>query len=71
MVGPGKGKSFVIRVWLEGNPDEEQTWRGHVQHVQGSEEAHFQTLGKLEEFLERVSGTPWPWAPPRTDESNG
>lgn len=70
MVASGKGESFVIRVWLEGSPDGLQTWRGHVQHVQGSEETHFQTLGQLEEFLERVGGFPLPWVPPKTGEAN-
>ena len=70
MAVSGQGESFVIRVWLEGNPHGEKTWRGHVQHVQGSEETHFQTLGQLDEFVERISGYPLPWEPPRPGKAN-
>ena len=51
-------KSFVARIWLEGQPEGSQKWRGHVQHVQGEEEGYFETLSELSEFLERVGGVP-------------
>jgi hypothetical protein len=50
--------SFVARIWLEGELDEEPIWRGHVRHVQGSEEKYFKNLGELEGFLKSVVGTP-------------
>lgn len=51
-------ESFVARIWLERGPDGDPLWRGHVRHVQGKEEAYFQDLGGMSEFLERVSGVP-------------
>lgn len=54
----GSPRSFVARIWLEGRPGGNQTWRGHVRHVQGEEEGYFETLSELSEFLERISGVP-------------
>ncbi len=35
-------------------------WRGHIQHVQGKDQAYFQDLRGMSEFLERVSEVPGP-----------
>ena len=51
-------ESFVARIWLERGSDGDAVWRGHIRHVQGDREAYFQDLGKMNEFLERVSGRP-------------
>ncbi len=53
-------ESFVARIWLEHGSNGEPIWRGHIQHVQDGQEAYFQDLGKLSEFVERVSGLPGP-----------
>ena len=53
-------QSFVARIWLERAQDQDPTWRGHVQHIQGSEEAYFHDLAELHEFLERISGMQGP-----------
>jgi hypothetical protein len=60
MVNPGTLESFVVRIWLEGEPGNTPTWRGHVQHVQGEEERYFQSLSELKEFLELISDVPLP-----------
>jgi len=60
MVEPGARGSFVARIWLEGEPDRDPTWRGHIQHVQGEDEAYFQNLSEMKKFLERVSGVAVP-----------
>ena len=52
--------SFVARIWLERRSNGDSIWRGHIQHVQGKEEAYFQDLRGMSEFLERVSGVPGP-----------
>jgi hypothetical protein len=49
-------ESFVARIWLERGSNGTPVWRGHIRHVQGKEEAYFQDLGKMNEFLARVSG---------------
>ena len=54
-------ESFVARIWLERGPNGDPLWRGHVRHVQGNQEAFFQDLGTMTEFLERVSGVSGPW----------
>ena len=61
-MAPGQrvSKSFVARIWLEKGSNGEPIWRGHIQHVQGGQEIYFQDLGKLREFVERVSGIPGP-----------
>ncbi|MDP6885028.1 MAG: hypothetical protein QF830_12905 [Rhodospirillales bacterium] len=56
MVETGTPESFVARIWLEGEPGNNPTWRGHIQHVQGEEESYFQSLAEMKEFLERISG---------------
>ena len=50
--------SFVARIWLERGSNGNPIWRGHIKHVQGQEEAYFQDLGGISEFLKRVTGVP-------------
>ncbi len=52
--------SFVARIWLEGEAEGEPIWRGHIQHVQGTEETYFRDLSEMRAFLERVSGVSVP-----------
>ena len=51
-------ESFVARIWLERGSNGNSMWRGHIQHVQGEEEAYFQDFGGMNAFLEKVSGVP-------------
>lgn len=60
MVEPGTSGSFVVRIWLEGEPGNNPTWRGYIQHVQGEEASYFQNLSEMRAFLEKVSGVPVP-----------
>ena len=53
-------ESFVARFWLERGGNGDTTWRGHIRHVQGEEEAYFQDLMEMCEFLGRLSGVPGP-----------
>jgi hypothetical protein len=50
--------SFVARIWLERGSNGDPIWRGHIRHVQGKEESHFQDLQGMNELLEQVSGVP-------------
>ena len=52
--------SFVALIRLERETNGGPVWRGHVRHVQGDEEAYFQDLTQMSEFLERVSGVAGP-----------
>ncbi len=52
--------SFVARIWLEPETNGDAVWRGHVRHVQSNDEAYFQDLGSMNEFLARVSGVAGP-----------
>jgi hypothetical protein len=60
MDGKQTFESFIARIWLERGSNGDPIWRGHVRHVQGEEEAYFQDLGAMSEFLERVSGVSGP-----------
>ena len=60
MIGEHIKESFVARIWLEHGDSGDTTWRGHIRHVQGKEEAYFQDLMEMCEFLGRVSGVPGP-----------
>jgi len=60
MANQGSSNSFVARIWLEGHPGVEPIWRGHIQHIQGSQEAYFHSLDQMQAFLERISGVPLP-----------
>jgi hypothetical protein len=53
-------ESFVARIWLEGESDNQPDWRGRIQHVQSDREAHFQDLAEMSAFVEQVSGVPFP-----------
>ena len=50
----------MARIWLEGDSENNPTWRGHVQHVQGEEECYFQELSTMKAFLERITDVPMP-----------
>lgn len=56
----GTSETFVARLWVECEPDQEPVWRGHVRHVQSSRECYFQNLDDMRGFLEEVSGVPCP-----------
>ncbi len=58
--GKHVSESFVARIWLEHGSNGEPIWRGHILHVQGGQETYFQDLGKLRDFIARVSGIPGP-----------
>lgn len=60
MAGQRALQSFVARIWLEREQNGEPVWRGHIRHVQGTREAHFQDLGKMREFLQHVTGVAGP-----------
>ena len=60
MIGEHSKESFVARIWLEHGYSGGTTWRGHIRHVQGKEEAYFQNLMEMREFLARVSGVTGP-----------
>ncbi len=55
MIGERVKLSFVARIWLENGNNGDAKWRGHVRHVQGEEEAYFQDLVEMREFMGRVS----------------
>jgi hypothetical protein len=48
--------SFVARVWLEGGPGESVVLRGHIRRIKGTEEAYFQGLEEMAEFITGTSG---------------
>tara|TARA_B100000315_G_scaffold197387_1_gene188731 strand:- start:777 stop:1034 length:258 start_codon:yes stop_codon:yes gene_type:complete len=52
--------SFVARIWLEPETIGDMVWRGHVRHVQSNDDAYFQDLGSMSQFLARVSGVAGP-----------
>ncbi len=54
--------SFVVRIRLEREANGGPIWRGHIRHVQGGQDAYFQDLAEMNEFLERVSGVAGPGA---------
>jgi len=60
MTGAETTRSFVARIWLESAAEGRMIWRGHVRHVQGIEECHFQNLARLRRFLEETVGQPMP-----------
>jgi len=66
-------ESFVARIWLERGPNGDPLWRGHVRHVQGNQEAFFQDLETMTEFLEQVSGVsgPRPTGEPTENAAKG
>lgn len=51
-------ESFVTRIWLERGSDGEQVWRGHIRHIQSSEDGYFEQVDEMLDFMERVTGVP-------------
>lgn len=51
-------QSFVARIWFERTAEQNPQWRGHIQHIQGTEELYFRDLSQMTEFMEEVSGMP-------------
>lgn len=49
-------QSFVARIWFESSKEQSPEWRGHIQHIQGTEELYFRDLSQMTEFMEEVSG---------------
>lgn len=49
-------QSFVARIWLERTDKAGPEWRGHIRHIQGSEETYFHDLEEMAEFMQQVSG---------------
>lgn len=60
MSEPKTTQSFVARIWIESVTEGQMIWRGHVRHVQGIQECHFQDLAGLRRFLEDTAGIPVP-----------
>lgn len=48
--------SFVARVWLEDGPGGGVVLRGHIRQIKSTQEAHFQGLEEMAEFIAQVSG---------------
>jgi hypothetical protein len=63
--------SFVTRIWLERGTTGDPVWRGHVRHVQSEQQAYFQNLGEMSDFLARVSGVSGPRLTSETAEIVG
>lgn len=51
-----RSDSFVARLWFEDVPGRDPILRGHVRHVQGSEERYFKSLVEMQAFVAEVSG---------------
>lgn len=64
-------QSFVARIWLECGENGDPQWRGRIKHIQGQEEAYFQDLAQVSEFLEQVSGIPGPGLSSDTANTSG
>lgn len=50
--------SFVARVWLEEGAGEEVVLRGHIRQIKGDQEAYFQGLKEMTDFISVMSGVP-------------
>ena len=51
--------SFIVCIWLEPGQAEHR-WRGHIRHVQSGQDAYFQDLMRMTEFVETIGGQPLP-----------
>ena len=51
-------KSFILRVWAEGNTGDENpsTWRGVVEQVGSPKRLYFQDLGRAFKFVHEQTG---------------
>ena len=47
-------RSFIVKVWLEENSNEEgvPTWHGHITHVPGGAQRYIRDLREIETFVE-------------------
>ncbi len=53
---PKDRDSFVVRIWWEGESEDQLLWRGWVQHAITGKSRYFHDLADLKAFVERYTG---------------
>lgn len=43
--------TFIIRLWTDGNPTDQNAWRGTAEHIGSSKSLQFQTLDEFFAWL--------------------
>jgi hypothetical protein len=48
---PIRKATFIIRLWTDGNPVDDNAWRGTVEHIGSGQSHQFQTLDEFIAWL--------------------
>jgi len=51
MQPPTRKATFILRLWAEGDPVDDNTWRGTAEHIGSGQSCQFQTLDEFINWL--------------------
>jgi hypothetical protein len=51
MQPPIRKATFIVRLWTDGDPVDDSTWRGTAEHIGSGQSCQFQTLDELIDWL--------------------
>ena len=50
---PIRKVTFIVRLWTDGDPLDENSWRGTAEHIGSGQSGQFHTLEELNEWLRK------------------
>ena len=57
MQPPIRKATFIVRLWTDADPVDEDAWRGTAEHIGGGQPRQFQTLDEFIEWLRQELAT--------------
>jgi len=51
MQPPIRKATFIVRLWTDGNPVDDNAWRGTAEHIGSGQSNQFQTLDEFIDWL--------------------
>jgi len=53
---PIRKATFIVRLWTDGDPLDDNVWRGTAEHIGGGQSHQFKTLEELFDWLRHELG---------------
>ena len=54
MQTPIRKATFIVRLWTDGNPVDNNTWRGTAEHIGSGHSRNFETVDEFIDWLRQV-----------------
>jgi hypothetical protein len=51
MKSPTRKATFIVRLWTDDDPVDDEVWRGTAEHIGSGQPRHFQTLDEFIDWL--------------------